>query len=76
MDRTQAGGAASVNSGNDATVYAGQVTYAIGYIAASNDLIMVLPKPIVVRPGYGLIVNLNTIANNIRATFEWEEWPL
>jgi len=76
VDRTQPGSAGATRSGNDATAYLAQVTHALGYAAASTDVVLVMPRPILLRPGYGLILQMNTLATALRGTFEWEEWPL
>lgn len=49
--------------------------YTSGYMQASSDVLIVLPRPILVRPGFGIDFYVNSAANTIRANFEWEEWP-
>lgn len=60
----------------DATTMTNQKGHAAGYIAASSDVVVVMPRPILVRPGTGIAFYLNAAANVARATFEWEEWPI
>lgn len=76
LDRTAAASLATMRSGNDGTAYGGVQNLAIGYIGASSDLLTLLPKPVLLRPGAGLIVQATSLATNLRATFEWEEWPI
>lgn len=47
-----------------------------GYVSASSDVVIVFPRPILVRPGHGVDFYVNANPNTIRAAFEWEEWPV
>ena len=73
LDRNLSSAGASTRTGNDATAYASSFTYAIGYCSANTDLVLSFPRPVMLRPGFGLCVQINTLANNLRTTFEWEE---
>ncbi|MCV2361656.1 hypothetical protein LNV08_22045 [Paucibacter sp. TC2R-5] len=55
---------------------ANQRFLASGYIAASSDTVVIFPRPVIVRPGYGIDFYVGAAANTIRTNFEWEEWPL
>lgn len=59
-----------------ATAPASPKFYASGFLQASSDVVIVLPRPILIRPGNGLDVYVNGNPNTIRANFEWEEWPI
>lgn len=75
LDRSLASGASATRSGNDATAYAAMVSYATGYIGASSDLLVEFPRPVLIKPGFGVAVQFSTLATNLRCTFDAEEWP-
>lgn len=50
--------------------------HAAGYIQASQDAIVLMPRPVLLRPGSGLTFFVNAASNTLRACFEWEEWPI
>ncbi len=66
----------ALRTDNAAQVLTGSRTYKIGYVAANADLVVVLPKPIRLRPGTGAVIYLVGTAGTLRATFEFEEWPI
>jgi hypothetical protein len=53
-----------------------QRVYRVGYVQASQDRVITLPRPILLRPNTGLIVALGATTSALRASFEFEEWPI
>jgi len=75
LDRAGANSIASVRTG-DASGITNSRGYGAGYMAANTDVVLVFPRPILIRPGFGIVIAGNAASNTVRATFEWEEWPL
>ena len=70
--------AVSVCGGNPAAgigSFTGVAQMAQGYLVASSDSIMLLPRQALLLPGQGLVEILSGAVTNIRTTWEWEEWP-
>lgn len=47
-----------------------------GYIQASSDVVKVFPRPALIRPGECIYAYIGAVNGTIRASFEWEEWPV
>ena len=75
LDRTGQASVALLRHG-DATALTNPRGHGAGYIPASQDVVILMPRPILLRPGMGCAIYLNAAANTLRATFEWEEWPV
>jgi hypothetical protein len=75
LDRSGAASVALMRTG-DASTMTSVKGMGAGYIQASADTVFQLRRPIMVRPGFGCGFYLNGAANTVRATFEWEEWPV
>lgn len=67
--------AGQLRQDNAGQVLLGERTLRIGYLQASADRVVILPKPVMVRPGTGLVVYANGVGTTLRAAFEFEEWP-
>lgn len=67
--------AALLRTDNTGVALAGVKTYRAGYVQASADRVVVLPRPLLLRPGVGAVAYLNNVAASLRASFEFEEWP-
>ena len=71
-------GAASVVIGrtqNNGAALAGLRAIHVGNLPASQDVLIEFPRPVLVRPGWGLHVTLQGTVADLRANFEFEEWP-
>lgn len=55
---------------------AGATQLAGGYIQASTDIVKVFPRPALIRPGECIYAYVGATNGTIRASFEWEEWPV
>ena len=49
---------------------------AIGYIPATSDRQIIFRRQPMVRPGEGLIIFVGAATSTLRATIEYEEWPI
>ena len=49
--------------------------YRVGFLQAGADRQLTLPRPLLLRPGYGALVIANLTATSLRAAFEFEEYP-
>jgi hypothetical protein len=76
LDVTSTASVAQIRADTAATVPAAPKGYAAGYMQASSDVVVVFPRPVLIRPGTGLDFYINTNPNTLRANFEWEEWPV
>lgn len=75
LDRSGPASVAATRTGVQTTL-TGVADHAAGYLPASTDTVVLMPRPILLRPGSGLACFVNSASNTIRACFEWEEWPL
>lgn len=79
LDPAGAGSVVTLSGGNPAAglgAFAGLSSFVSGYVSASGEAVVLFPRPILLRPGYGLCVSLTASASNIRTAWEWEEWPV
>lgn len=76
IDPTGPGSIVTIRGDNVGTALAGLQGHGSGYGAASTDFVVVLPRPILLRPGYGMVLSATLGATNVRTTWEWEEWPV
>lgn len=75
LDRSGGASVSLIRTG-DASTLSGIADMAAGYMQASNDVVLVFPRPVLLRPGLGLAFLATAAANSLRACFEWEEWPV
>ena len=75
LDRSGPAAVALMRTG-DASTATNPRGHGAGYLAASTDVVIMFQRPLLVRPGFGALVYVNSAANTLRATFEWEEWAL
>ena len=68
--------ASALRYDNLAQTLIGVQPYKIGYALASTDRFIEFKRPILLRPGRGLLVFANALTTTIRASFEFEEWPI
>lgn len=78
LDTSGPGSAVTLSGGNPAGglgAFAGLQSFISGYLAASAEIVVLFPRPILLRPGFGLVFSATASATNIRSAWEWEEWP-
>ncbi|MBY0235267.1 MAG: hypothetical protein K2W93_09815 [Burkholderiaceae bacterium] len=76
LNRSGPASAGQIRTDNTGTVQTGTRQIAAGYVQASSDSTVIFPRPLLIRPGEAAYCYLLGVTNNLRATFEWEEWPV
>ncbi len=76
LNRSGPASAGQIRTDNTGTVQTATKQIAAGYVQASSDSTIVFPRPLLIRPGESAYCYLLGLTNNLRATFEWEEWPI
>lgn len=76
LNRSGPASLAQIRTDNTGTVQTATRQIAAGYLQASSDSTVVFPRPLLIRPGESAYCYLLGVTNNLRATFEWEEWPV
>lgn len=77
LDSGQGAGVAQLRQDNTGAALGTQKPIISGYIAASSDVVLVMPRPMLLRPGNGALLFVNTAgAQDLKSSIEWEEWPI
>jgi len=74
MDAFGPAGVAVGRYGNTTTSFSPTRGYHSGYLSSQDDMLHEFRRPVLLRPGYGLVVYCNTLSTAIRASFDYEEW--
>lgn len=56
-------------------IMAGNRVIVSGNIGASQDVVVLFPRPIMLRPGNGAMAYTLSSTTSMRTGWEWEEWP-